>query len=501
MFDVTQMPKIDWWAISPIIAIMSTGVLALIIEMFQPKRNNNAVVVTSLIGCAFTAGLIVHQFFQPDGESFGKMVLQDRFGLVMQLLIVAGCFLSLLFSEGYLRQKRIAFAEFYPLALWSAGGAMIMVSTQNLLMIFLGLEVLSIALYVMAGLARQEAKSEESALKYFLLGAFASAFLLYGIALIYGATGSLQLDRIGPTWQADAPAAHPLIGFGIALLLIGLAFKAAFVPFHQWTPDVYQGAPTNATAFMAAVSKIAAIGTLVRVLMAASELQELWFPAMYWIAIITMLVGNLIALTQSDVKRVLGYSSIANAGYLLVSVLAHVRAPDQVSLATTTFYLAGYVFMTVGAFAVVSLCAYDGKENTRFADLNGLWSRSPFATVTFIFCVCSLIGIPPLAGFFGKLFIFQDALTAGLTPLAFVLAISSVISIYYYVGMIKAAFVNNEGVIPNQSAPQNFGSIVVCAICAAGTVLITGIARPLYEFQDPNSTAQAIQTLKQDSLR
>src|SRR5437588_3183219 len=348
------------------------------------------------------------------------MMVNDRFGNVMQLLLVISCGLCIAFSENYLREKRIAFGEFYPLVLWSTSGAMLMATSRNLLVIFLGLEVLSIALYVMAGMSRSEEKSEESALKYFLLGAFASGFLLYGIAFLYGASGSLRIDDIAATWASADPFARTLLVFGISLILVGLSFKSAFVPFHQWTPDVYQGAPTNVTAFMAAGSKVAAIAALYRVLDASGVMADYWLPGMTVIAVLTMTVGNLIALMQKDVKRILGYSSIAHAGYILVAVLAHAKSVSNqgsvglIGFGTTAYYLLAYAVMTIGAFAVISLSAKDGRERTTLDDLHGLYKRDPFAAGALVVFMASLIGVPPTAGFIGKLFIFSDALQAHL---------------------------------------------------------------------------------------
>ncbi len=376
-------PQIDWPSILPVLIVAGTGILALLPEIIAPRRSNFWIVVVSLVGLVVSGGFIVGQFGSPLGPTFGNMVYSDEFALTMQLLIVGATFLVVLFSDSYLREKRIAFGEFYPLALWSAVGAMVMVSTTNLLMIFLGVEILSISLYVMAGMSRSEEKSEESALKYFLLGAFASAFLLYGIALTYGATGSLDLDAIKIAWHHHEAGAQPLILFGLGMMLIGLSFKASFVPFHQWTPDVYQGAPTNVTTFMASVSKIGAFGALIRVLdgFAVGDLTNYWIPALFWVAILTMVFGNLIALVQKDVKRILGYSSIAHAGYMLVAVLAHYKNPEHVSLSTLIYYLLSYSLMTIGSFAVISLVAKGGKEGTRLRDLHGLWQRSPVAAV------------------------------------------------------------------------------------------------------------------------
>jgi len=463
-----QLPSIDWLTIMPVLVMTLTGVIALFVEMYWPRQNNNTIVSVSLVGLVIAGWTVVRQFGLPDGQTFADFILRDHLGLVLQLLLIGVCFLSFLFSEGYLREKRIAFAEFYPLALWSTVGGMLMVTTTNMLELFLGLEVLSIALYCLAGMSRQESKSEESALKYFLLGAFASAFLLMGIAYIYGATGSLDLRAIA-AMPIAAPETHQtMVVFGIGMLLVGLGFKAALVPFHQWTPDVYQGAPTNVTAFMAAASKIAAFGALIRVLQAAAPFQDIWFPAMTWICILTMTVANLAALVQKDAKRVLGYSSIANAGYLLVAVLAHVKSPDKVPLTTTLYYLLSYSLMTLGVFAVISLSAKDGKEGSRFRDLNGLWKRAPLAVACMIVFVASLIGIPPTAGFIGKFLIFNDALASGLPILAVVLAVNSVISVYYYLGLVQATFVDDEGAVTNRSAKPSFGLNLVVVSCAVG---------------------------------
>lgn len=464
------IPKIDWLALAPFNVVCATGVVALIVEMLRPRRNNNLVVGVTLAGLALAAWFVLVQMDSPTGVSFAGMVLNDRLGQWLHLTMIAGCALCVLFSEPYLREKGIAFAEFYPLALWSLGGGMLMVATTDLLVQFLGLEMLSIALYCLAGLSRKEAKSEESAMKYFLLGAFASAFLLLGIALIYGATGSVNLVDLARIPEG----APPYAAVGVTLLLVGIGFKMALVPFHQWTPDVYQGAPTNVTAFMAAVSKVAAVGALVRVLWHVAALQSLWFPMLWALAIATMTVGNLAALVQKDVKRTLAYSSIAHAGYLLVGVLAAVRAPEKVTLDATVFYLVSYTLMTVGAFAVVSLTAVGGKEGTRFQDVRGLWRRAPWAAGCLVVFLCSLIGIPVTGGFFGKLLIFQGALDAGLTALAVVLAVNSAVSAFYYLGILQAAFVADDGGVPAQSAKPSAGLNTACALCLAG-VIATGL--------------------------
>ncbi len=472
------IPTIDWSLIAPVLIVIMTGVVTLLIEMFRPKQNNNPIVIVSLIGLVLAAGALILQLDQPVAETFSGMVLRDQAGVLFQIPIVAVCALAFMFSEGYLRQKRIAFGEFYPLALWATAGAMVMVSTSSLLMIFIGLEVLSIALYCLAGMSRQEAKSEESAIKYFLLGSFASAFLLYGIAFMYGASGSVGLKEITKVLVSGNPTSTNLAIFGLGMILVGLGFKTALVPFHQWTPDVYQGAPTNVTALMAGVSKIAAFGALYRVLAATTSLIDIWFPLLFWVSIATMTVGNLVALAQKDVKRALGYSSIAHAGYILVALLAHFKRPDVISLSSTLFYLMAYVLATVGAFAVVSLTAKDGKEGTRYQDLNGLWKRAPFAAGSLMVFMASLMGMPPTPGFMGKFFIFGDAVQVGLLPLAIALAFNSIISGYYYWQIARSALVDDDPALRTQTGPVNFGLSSTFYICVIGSFVLTLAVSP-----------------------
>lgn len=452
----------------PMIIVAVTGILALILEMFRPKQNNDRIVVVSLAGLLLAGVMVFSALNESDNRTASGTILLDHFGGMMQLVIIVGTFLTILFSEGYLRAKRVPFGEFYPLVLWSAVGAMLMCASDHLLVIFLGLEILSIALYVMAGMSRSEEKSEESALKYFLLGAFASGFLLYGIAFIYGGTGSLSLDD-ARTAMLRMPQVQVFPVLGLGLMLIGISFKASLVPFHQWTPDVYQGAPTNVTSFMATASKVGAFAVLVRLLECFSPFKEIWLPALSVLAVLTMTVGNLVALKQKDVKRILGYSSIAQAGYVLVAVLAHAKNPMGVWSGTIPYYLLGYTAMTTGAFAVISLSAKDGKEGTGLEQLHGLWKRSPFAALALVCFMSSLIGLPPFVGFFGKLWIFTDALKSGMTWLAVALAINSVISVYYYLGIARAALTSDDVEEPKRLRVDNL-VVGACALSLIGIV-------------------------------
>ncbi|HEY3782734.1 MAG TPA: NADH-quinone oxidoreductase subunit N [Fimbriimonadaceae bacterium] len=496
------IPQIDFNSVLPMIIVTITGLVALLIEILRPPKKNKVIVAVSLIGLLGAAAVLLQQFGMPEGETLAGMMIVDRFGLVMQLLVVLSCFLCICFSESYLRQKRIPFGEFYPLILWSSVGAMLMATSKNLLVIFLGLEVLSIALYVMAGMSRSEEKSEESAVKYFLLGAFASGFLLYGIAFFYGASGSLRIDDLASTWASGDPTAHVLLIMGLGLMLIGFSFKSAFVPFHQWTPDVYQGAPTNVTAFMAAGSKIAAIAALYRVLDASGAMAIYWIPAMSVVAILTMTIGNLIALMQKDVKRILGYSSIAHAGYILVAIIAHGKSASSIpagdiGFSTTAYYLLSYSVMTIGAFAIISLVAKNGREKTTLDDLHGLYKREPFAAVMLVIFMASLIGIPPTAGFVGKLLIFNDALSAHLGVLAIVLAINSIISIAYYLAIARAAFIAEEGEEKAVSSTMGTGAFSAAAICGIFVIGLALFASPIVVMMQSDYLTSQSTALKQ----
>jgi NADH-quinone oxidoreductase subunit N len=472
---------LDFLMVGPMIIVLVTGIVAMMIELFNPKKPNNPIIAVCLLGLAAAAAMLVPQFQMGSGETMVGMVIRDQFSLVIQLLLVVTCFLTLLFSEPYLRSKKIPFAEFYPLLVWATAGGMLMATSKNLLVIFIGLEMLSISLYVLAGMSRRENKSEESAMKYFLLGAFSTGFFVYGIAMFYGATGSLQLATLAQAFGSGKPEASLLLLFGFGLMMVGLGFKSAFVPFHQWTPDVYQGAPTNVTAFMAVASKIAAIAALFRVIDAAIPMQHLWMPAMTVIAMLTMVVGNVVALVQKDVKRILGYSSIAHAGYILVGILAYAKSQGQIGTGSILYYLLSYGLMTMGAFAVVTIFSTNGKEGTTLNDLRGLSKRAPLAAFALLIFMVSLIGIPPFAGFFGKFLIFRDAMSTDLQILAITLAASSIASVAYYLQIAWAAFVSED----NAEEPplkMNLGMRTTAIICAVGIILAGVLFNPVQRF-------------------
>jgi NADH-quinone oxidoreductase subunit N len=349
-----------------------------------------------------------------------------------------------LISFGYLEREQLWAPEYYVLLLFATLGMMVMAAGVDLIVIFLGLELMSVAVYVLAGFDRRRARSAEAALKYFLLGAFASGFLLYGIALVYGATGTTNLGLIGGQLSITHTPSAMLLA-GLALLIVGFAFKIAAVPFHMWAPDVYDGAPTPVTAFMATGVKAAAFAALFRVMYQAFAGVAAWHDIVWWLAIITMVGGNLFALGQRSVKRMLAYSSVAHAGYLLVALNAGGAAGTSAFLV----YVVVYTLMSLGAFAVLAAKGRAGESDVTIDDLAGLAARRPRLAFALAVCMLSLLGFPGTAGFIGKWYILLAATSAGHNVLAAILVLTSVVSAGYYLPVIMAMYMKAE---PNEAA-------------------------------------------------
>ncbi len=407
-------------------------------------------------------------------ELFGGMAVQDRYALFTDGVVLLGTGLSILLSPRYLHVHRLARGEWYGLMLLAASGMVIMAHSADLLLLFLGLETMSVAVYALAGYLRGDARSAEAGLKYFLLGAFASTLLLYGVALLWGATGSTNLKEIAGN-LSTTPALYddPIVFAGMLLVLSGMAFKVAMVPFHMWTPDVYEGTPTPGTAFMASAVKAAGFAVFVRVLAQAFFDRELalspgpgagspvgWFQLLVWMAIATMIVGNVVAVLQRNVKRMLAYSSIAHAGYAAIAMAAMVplssggpAAPGAAG--AVLWYLLAYGVATVGAFGCVALIQREGVDLTDVRDLHGLAIRHPALSLAFTVCLLSLGGLPPTGGFIAKLQVFREALSAGdamaasgalsegnsiLYQLVIIGALNSVVAVVYYLRPVVAMY-------------------------------------------------------------
>lgn len=372
------------------------------------------------------------------GPAFGQFLIIDGFGTFFRLLVLLVGVLAVLCSTSYLQREGADTGEYFALILYSLVGQSLLAVSNELIMVFIGLEISSIATYILAGFLRDDRRASEAALKYFLLGSFATAFLLYGVAWIYGLTGSTNLTEIKRFLSDPQGISAPwMIGAAVALIFVGFAFKVSAAPFQSWTPDVYQGAPAPVTAFMSAGPKAAAFAVLLRVFMTAfTGLGDHWEPVVWVSALLTMIVGNFAALTQVNIKRVLAYSSIAHAGYVLVAVTAH----SEIGTAAAMFYLASYAFMNIGAFAVVTHFVGKGEKNVLVDDLAGLGVRQPVTAALFTIFLLSLIGVPLTGGFFGKFYIFKAALDSNLIWLTVLGLLNSAVAAYYYLRIVVVMY-------------------------------------------------------------
>ena len=437
----------DLWAASPLLLVVLTGMAVLMVDLALPRDRKSWCVGVSLFGLLLS-WIACWSLWHTGKTGFGGTVIADDFALAFQLILVVVAGLSILLSERYIQQKGINHGEYYALLLFSTSGAMLMATSRELITIFIGLEVLSIALYVLSGFARTEARSEESAMKYFLLGSFSSGFFLYGIALVYGGTGTTRLDALSNAALVPHAALTSLYAVaGFALLLIGLGFKAAIVPFHSWTPDVYEGAPTSVTAFMSAGAKAGAFAALIRVAIVLLPLSAIFHDIIWVLALLTMTVGNVVAIVQTNIKRMLAYSSIAHAGYILVGLLAgssgYANTHPEVrteAYAGILFYVLAYTFMNLGAFGILILLARRGDELNTIEDLQGLASAQPWAAALMALFMFSLGGVPPAAGFFGKFYVFIAAVHAGQYALAAIGLVVSVIGAAYYLRIVYTMY-------------------------------------------------------------
>jgi NADH-quinone oxidoreductase subunit N len=417
-------------------------------------------------GAAFVAGAT-------PGEGFYGLIQSDVFSFFFRLLIGLVAVLVVLAANSYLERENLPFAEFYALLLFATAGMGVLASARELLTAFIGLELSSISSYILAGFRRDSTKSSEASLKYFLLGSFATAFFLYGIALVYGATGTTNLGRMD-----DADPGSNLLKLGLSLILIGIGFKVAAAPFQIWTPDVYEGAPTPVTALFSAGPKAAAFALLLRIFASVPAATHFWFWAFWVLAALTMFAGNLGALLQTNVKRLLAYSSIAHAGYILVAFAAVTFMANDLNggatpaYAAVLFYLLSYALVKIGAFTIVSEIGGMGEKNLTLNDYAGLAQRQPVAAAALSLYLLSLLGLPVTAGFFGKFYIFKAAVNSHLIWLAVLMAVNSVIGAYYYLRVIVVMYMREGSVEAMAAAPVRFPVTVnvVLAVTAIGTV-------------------------------
>jgi len=429
-----------WWALLPEIILCVWGMVVLIAgvsgkhaESGSTQRGDPSFSDSVDLGWLALIGVLAAAV--ANGWLYGvtevgntSMIAVDGFRLFANWILLLAAALTILISFAYVYRQRLQAGEFYGLILLSTAGMMFMAGARDLIVIFLGLEVMSIAVYALTAFNRRDRKSAEAGLKYFLLGAFSTGFFLYGIALVYGATGSSNIAAIGESVSSGS-ASPGLLSVGVALMAVGFAFKVSAVPFHMWTPDVYEGAPTPVTAFMSGAVKAAAFVAFLRVFIVGfGGAYEAWYPILWWLAAITMVVANLIALVQSSVKRMLAYSSIAHAGYLLVAI----TAANQTAAAGLLFYLLVYTLMNIGAFAVVIGVAHQSEERLHVEDYAGFGWAQPVLGVSLTVFLLSLAGFPGTGGFMGKIYLLQGAADSQLWYLSVILVLTTVASYWYY---------------------------------------------------------------------
>jgi NADH-quinone oxidoreductase subunit N len=473
----------DLVSILPLILLVSAACVLLLFDAFSRGAARSYMVWPALASIALTLVVVIGRFGDPSASksAFGGMVVSDPFALYCQLVFLIGGALTLLIAPAYLVEHQLDFGEFYPLLLLSISGMMILAQAGDFVTILLGIEIMSVAVYVLTGSWRRSARSEEGALKYFLNGAVATAILVFGIALLYGATGTTNLGAIGT--KAVQVAGQPIFLLGMLLVLVALGFKVSAAPFHMWAPDAYEGAPTPVTAFMAAAVKAAAFTALVRIVVSSLGVSDLkngpgsWTFVLSGLAILTIVIGNVAALRQENIKRLLAYSSIAHAGYLLIGVItAGVVGPE--GRAAVLYYLLAYTFTTVGAFGVVAWIGRRGDERLLLDDWSGLAVRHPAAALAMTVFLLSLGGIPPTAGFFGKFYIFKVALTVpSLIPLVIVAVLGSVVSVYYYLKVVMIMYFREP---TRETTPLRSASTVLALALAVFFVLAMGLSPGRY---------------------
>jgi NADH-quinone oxidoreductase subunit N len=471
------IPSFELSSIGPWLTLTLTAILILVLDALSPKGGKKAcfswIALAGLVVAAFqTIGL-----WGRSGTDFAGMVYLDNFAFFFYLVFILGAALTVLISQQYLEDYGKNLSEYYALILFATVGMMLMAAGAHLIMIFLGLEVMSIAVYVLAGLFREDVRSNEASLKYLILGSFSSAFLLFGMAMLYGAAGGTLFLNDLPKRLALETASQPLILSSIGLLLVGFGFKVASAPFHMWTPDVYEGAPTSVTAFMAVAVKAAAFAAFARVFFLAFPAMKVDWNMLVWVlAVATMTIGNIAAIAQTNIKRMLAYSSIAHAGYLLVALVA----ANQLGAVSLLYYLLAYTLMNLGAFGVVILVGRKKDSYLNIYDYSGLAAQHPVLAASMALFMFALAGIPPTAGFVGKFYVFSAAIQAGYIWLAIIGVMNSLVSVYYYLRITVLMYM--------KPAEADLGPVVfspaqtaVVAVTALGVLLIGIFPGSLYD--------------------
>src|SRR5918996_1141986 len=483
-----ERPGVDWGALAPMLVLVGGALVLMVVSSFLRSRRSTlgytvftCVVALGAIGAAMPLWLEVNDDDRGPFSTLDGAVGIDGFSTFATVLIAAAVVLAALFVDDYLRREGLEGVEAYVLLLLSATGGVIMAHANDLIVLFLGLEVLSMAVYVLAAMHRRRVTSQEAGMKYFVLGAFSSSFFLYGIAMIYGGTGTTNLVSILETFSTSALADDGLILAGLALLLVGFGFKVAAVPFQFWTPDVYQGAPSAMVTWMASGVKVAGFAGLIRVfVLAFSSYRVDWQPLVYGVAVATMVVGAVLAVVQTDVKRMMAYSSISHAGYVLVGV----QAATEQGVEAALFYLATYTFLIAGTFGIITLVARRGDGHHALDDYRGLARSRPVLSLVLALFLFAQAGVPLTSGFFAKFYVISAAVDAGSTALAVVAMLAAVVAAYLYLRIVVSMYMAEpaEEGAPRVAIPAAAGiALGVCVIVTLGAGIwpesITDLAR------------------------
>jgi NADH-quinone oxidoreductase subunit N len=452
--------------IEPLLIVSGMGIALLIIDLFLPHGKKHLSAWIAMGGVLWALWRSLEQWGLLE-RGYSGMVALDNLSTLFNVLFLSTTGLVILLSHPFLKKDDVEHSEYYALLLFATAGMMILASGLDLITLFLGIEVLSISLYILAGYRRDSDASNEAALKYFLLGAFSSSVLLYGIALVFGATGTTNLVRIADVLAgSNGPLPEGLLFAGVALILVGLAFKVAAAPFHMWTPDVYEGAPTAVTAFLSAGPKAAAFAAFIRTFFIAfGPVHAEWDAVLSVLAVLTMTIGNVAAIAQTNVKRMLAYSSIAHSGYVLIGIVTG----GVIGGTGAVFYLIAYVAMTLGAFAVIILLEHKAERGVELRDYGGLGFRYPWIGALLSLFMISLSGIPPTVGFIGKLYLFGGAVQSGHVLLAVIGVLNSAVSVFYYLRLMVLMYMRDaQETLPAVRIPLAFA--VVLLLTAAGTL-------------------------------
>ena len=464
-----EIPEINLFVAAPVIVVCVTAMLLMFIDLFAPAFTKKWAAWISLFGLGAALAFTISAWFNP-GATFTPqggtpMLVADNYATFLNIIFVLTGMLTVLISIDFLDWTGLDRQEYYMLMLLSIGGMMLMAMANDLILVFLALELLSIPLYIMAALAWPRPESEESAMKYFLLGAFSSAIFVFGIALLYGATGTTAL----PAMVEALREVTPLAMAGLAFLLVGFGFKIAAVPFQMWTPDVYEGAPTSVTAFMSVGAKVGGFAAMLRILLIAMpDLGDAWVPAVAVLSALTLIIGNVAAITQHNIKRMLGYSSIAHAGFILIAVAA--TANSESGLSAALFYMFAYLFTNLGAFAIVVAMERKLGEGVMLEDYKGLAKTYPWIALVMTIFMLSLAGVPPTAGFAAKFYVFRAAVEAELIWLALIGVVTSVVSAYYYLRIVFYMFMY-DGDVQLMQKP----ALVTAMVITAAVTFLFGI--------------------------